>query len=254
MRFVTEHCARFAQKLPSRAVAVKNAEASREASLAGYRQILEQVPAGSIGIDVAAGLGFGTGLLADRSRKIIGLEFSEERLAAAREENAARGNIVWRQKDLNDIGAIFPLYEELVDYVVSLETIEHLFCPDVFLMAIRSSLKPGGLLMLSTPAVQTTDLNPYHVHDFTPDSLFGMFQAAGFEVTGSRLVSNLKPLSWGMKKEDRIMPNIVSKGLLLRNMAGVYAREPGKFLHRVGSLLRYQGFPQDSIYITARKR
>lgn len=44
-----------------------------------------------------------------------------------------------------------PLYPEPFDVVVSLEVVEHLFEPRVYVRRLRQVLRPGGLLVLSTP-------------------------------------------------------------------------------------------------------
>ena len=255
MRFATEYCPRYPRTLLSRSVDLREAAANRAASANEYREILCHIPGGSTGIDAAAGLGIGTGLLAARSRQVIGIEISEERLSAARQENEDRGNIIWLRKDLNEIPGLLPLYSEPVDYVVSLQTIEHLFSPALFLMAARAALKTGGLLIVSAPAVQTTDLNPYHLHDFTPNSLKEMVESAGFSITGLQITSSVQPLSWAnpFKRAGRVMPNIVPRSLLLKNMAEVYWQNPLKFLRRCYSLASDFGFPRGSVRIEARK-
>ena len=253
--YVTEYCARHPQALPSRAIPLREAAACHAASTTEYHGIINFIPPGLVGIDAAAGMGIGTGLLARISRRVIGLEMSPERLAEAGKINAGKTNIIWFQRDLNAVGPDTPLFSQAVDYVVSLQTIEHLFNPRAFLTAIHSTLKNRGVLVLSAPTVQTTDMNPYHLQDFTPGALSELVRSAGFEITGLVSTRSVHPLAWGnpLKKEGRIIPNIIPKSLLLKNMAEVYWRDPRKLLYRLASLAQDRGFPHESTRIVAEK-
>lgn len=76
--------------------------------------------------------------------------------------------------------------------VASFEVVEHLFSPRAFIEACVQNLAPGGLLVLSCPAVSGFDvvvLGPVtetvdfeHLNYFSPKSLGGLLQACGLEV------------------------------------------------------------------------
>jgi 2-polyprenyl-3-methyl-5-hydroxy-6-metoxy-1,4-benzoquinol methylase len=57
--------------------------------------------------------------------------------------------------------------DTLFNTVISLETIEHLEDPVKFVNHISSLLEKGGRIIASAPTVLTTDVNPYHLNDFT---------------------------------------------------------------------------------------
>ena len=114
-------------------------------------------------LDVAAGEGYGTALIAQVASSAIGVEIDAEVVAAARVE-FARPNLRYEQGDARSL----PLGDASVDVVVSFETLEHLLEQQAFLSELRRVLRPGGLLLISTPdrdiySPLGTDPNPFHV-------------------------------------------------------------------------------------------
>src|ERR1700682_6369257 len=118
-------------------------------------------------LDVAAGEGYGTALLAQVARSVIGVEVSTEAVAHA--AAAYRGpNLRFLEGDARSL----PLDDASVDAVVSLETIEHVYEHDQFLAEVRRVLRPGGRFIASSPprAVYSpsgSSANPYHVRELS---------------------------------------------------------------------------------------
>lgn len=98
-------------------------------------------------LDLGCGDGSLTHRLARAGHDAIGLDLPGEGLDAAREaESGAR----FHEGSVYD--ADFPARVGApVDCVVSLEVIEHLLYPRRLLDAARATLRPGGLLVVSTP-------------------------------------------------------------------------------------------------------
>jgi SAM-dependent methyltransferase len=112
-------------------------------------------------LDVASGSGYGTRLLSQQS-DVVGLEVDEGQASRSR----SRGLDV-RTASVPP----FDLPDGSFDAVVSFETIEHVDDDSGFVSEIRRVLKPGGLLLLSTPnkALSSPDgppSNPYHVREY----------------------------------------------------------------------------------------
>lgn len=134
-------------------------------------------------LDVASGTGIGTHLLFKCGAKVcIGIELDHASVRQAASAysvcNFARGDAM--QLCVGD---------EVVDVVVSFETIEHLPDPAQFLKECRRVLRPGGLLICSTPDRTVYGWgwrNPYHVYEMSREEfrdlvedLFGNCQLYG---------------------------------------------------------------------------
>jgi len=127
-------------------------------------------------LDVAAGEGYGTALLAQVARSAVGVEIDEDVVIAARAE-FERPNLRFELGDARSL----PLPDASVDVAVTFETLEHLAEHDVFLAELRRVLRPGGLLIISTPdrdaySPAGTLPNPYHVLELTQTEFKALLQ------------------------------------------------------------------------------
>jgi SAM-dependent methyltransferase len=118
-------------------------------------------------LDVASGEGYGSALLAQVARSVIGVELSDDAVAHASTAYVAP-NLRFQQGDARNL----PLADASVDAVVSFETIEHFYEHEQFIAEIRRVLRPGGLLIISSPEPSVysptgSSANPYHVRELT---------------------------------------------------------------------------------------
>lgn len=121
-------------------------------------------------LDIAAGSGYGSYILAGAAKKVYGVEIDEEAVAYAR-RNYARRNIEFKQGSAEAI----PLEDHSVDVVVTFETIEHIEDYRKFMSEIKRVLKPDGFALISTPNdLEFPEGNHFHLHEFTQDELEGM--------------------------------------------------------------------------------
>jgi ubiquinone biosynthesis O-methyltransferase len=97
-------------------------------------------------LDIGCGNGAVTASLAKGGAQVVGIDLSETGIALARQRNP---DLEWRA---------LSVYEDLraqlardFEIVVSLEVVEHLFDPRLFVRRVFEVLKPGGLVVLSTP-------------------------------------------------------------------------------------------------------
>jgi len=119
-------------------------------------------------LDVPCGMGWGTSLIRG-TRKLIGLDLSPEAIAEA---NRRYGNIA--QFRIGDMGKLdYP--EASFDVVSCLEGIEHVPVEvgRKFLAEAERVLRPGGVLLLSSPYCRTMPHsgNAYHIHEYQPDEI-----------------------------------------------------------------------------------
>ncbi len=97
-------------------------------------------------LDVACGTGYGACLLSHIASRVIGADISLASLSFARRQYP-RANLQYVCLDAQK----FPFRESSFDVIISLETVEHLAEPKVFLEECVRVLRPGGVLVLSTP-------------------------------------------------------------------------------------------------------
>ena len=129
--------------------------------------LADRLVAGRAVLDVACGEGYGSALLARSAARVVGVDLCPEtvRHAAAKYR---RDNLSFLAGSCTSL----PLPAASVDVVVSFETIEHIDQHDAMLAEVRRVLRPGGVLLISTPdrdvyTDPSGDRNPYHVRELS---------------------------------------------------------------------------------------
>jgi hypothetical protein len=136
-----------------------------------------ELAAGKTALDIACGEGYGSRLLADSARSVIGVDISLETVAHARRKYAAP-----HLSFLVGSAAAIPLADNAVDLACSFETIEHLAEQEAMLREIRRVLRPEGLLIISSPdkreySDRTGYRNAYHVRELYRDEFLALLGA-----------------------------------------------------------------------------
>ena len=109
-------------------------------------QLARTLTAGRDVLDIACGEGYGADILAATAKSVVGIDISPEAIEHAK--SCYRDpRIFFRVGSATDI----PIPDASVDMVVSFETIEHLEDHDRMMQEFRRVLRPGGLLMISSP-------------------------------------------------------------------------------------------------------
>ncbi len=130
-------------------------------------------------LDVASGEGYGAALLSQVARSVVGVEIAEDTVEHARAAYGAPG-LTFLHGDARRI----PCPDNSFDAVVSFETLEHFYEHGEFMAEVRRVLRPGGLLVISSPERDVYSPaggapNPYHVHELT-HAEFGTLLRASF--------------------------------------------------------------------------
>jgi SAM-dependent methyltransferase len=123
-------------------------------------------------LDVACGEGYGTALLARHAARVTGVDVAPGAIEHARREYAALANVEFVCADCT----LLPLADSSIDVAVSFETIEHIAGQEAFLGELARVLKPGGVLLISSPnKLEYSDkrdfVNPFHVKELYRDDL-----------------------------------------------------------------------------------
>ena len=130
-------------------------------------------------LEAGCGEGYGADLLADVARHVIGLDYDESAVAHVK---ARYPRVEMRHGNLAEL----PLPDGAVDVVVNFQVIEHLWDQAQFVAECLRVLRPGGVLMMSTPNRITfspgrdTPINPFHTRELNAAELTELLVRRGF--------------------------------------------------------------------------
>jgi len=116
-------------------------------------------------LDIASGEGYGTNLLSKTAKKIYGVDIDDLVINNSKKKYQANNiEFIWGSCEC------IPLEDSIIDVVVSFETIEHHDKHHEMMLEIKRVLKPGGLLIMSTPEKMIyteyeSNINQYHIKE-----------------------------------------------------------------------------------------
>jgi len=141
-------------------------------------------------LDIACGEGYGSAMLAERARSVVGVDRAVD-VAAHAARRYGRSHVSFAAGACDNV----PLATASFDLIVCFETIEHVGEHERVLAEFKRVLRPGGVLVLSSPekseysdARQQT--NPFHVKELYADEFRKLVQSEFRHVTvgGQRVV------------------------------------------------------------------
>ncbi len=210
--------------------------------LGRYRFASEYVGCGTL-LDLASGVGYGTRLLADFRTdltKLMGVDLDDGAI------RYAISHYIDPRIEFLTASAFDFLTGKDFWNIVSLETMEHMANPGVFVDAMVKALKPGGMLIASVPITPSMDGNPNHLSDFTERSFRRLGSERGLiEVASLRQRQTFDPWAILCGHERRVQTS-------RQNLLGFYLRNPGKLLARIWSTMRY-GFENRYLTVAWKK-
>ncbi len=112
-------------------------------------------------LDAASGEGYGSNILAQSAKKVIGLDIDEGAINRSKETYKSQSNLSYVQGSIAEL----PIEDNSLDVVVSFETIEHVpeELQQMYLKEIKRVLKPDGFMIMSTPNKEIySDKYDYH--------------------------------------------------------------------------------------------
>ncbi len=132
-------------------------------------------------LEVGCGEGYGTARFASVAAGIVGVDYDARTVAHAAKRYPqawfVRGNL-----------ASLPVRSATLDVVVTLQVIEHVWNHPEFVRECVRALRPGGLLLVTTPNRLTFSpglnepVNPFHTKEFTSAELSALLDDCGLQV------------------------------------------------------------------------
>jgi SAM-dependent methyltransferase len=149
-----------------------------------------EIAAGKSVLDIACGEGYGSAMLAEVARSVVGVDISREAIGHA-SKRYVKSNLEFKVGSCAEIA----LASRSIDLVVSFETIEHHDQHREMFLEIKRVLRPDGVLVISSPdkyeySVAPGYSNPYHVRElyrYELEELLGK-QFKRFAIYGQRIV------------------------------------------------------------------
>lgn len=203
---------------------------------AAYRAVAPMLPTGRL-LELGVGEGYGAALLGHdpaRGRRVVGVDYDPATLrhVARRypEVAAVRGNAV-----------ALPVADARVDAVVSMQLVEHLWDQPAHVAECARVLRPGGVLVLSTPNRLTfspgydpaTDRprNVYHARELSAAELLALVAPAlpGATLYGLHAGARLRALDDAARRR-------YGTDLVEAQLAGPAERWPDGLAAMVGSV------------------
>lgn len=128
---------------------------------------LARFVAGKRVLDLGSGEGYGSAILADFAKSVLGVDVDEDAINHAKDSYRAQSRVSF----LHVAPGRLPFNDEEFDVVICFEVIEHLSKPEDLLPEIARVLKKSGSLVISTPnrrlySDERNYQNEFHLHEF----------------------------------------------------------------------------------------
>ena len=166
-----------------------------------YRFALERVAEKRV-VDLACGTGYGTKLLRTEGHAdfVAGVDICPEAIAYASEKHAdAQVKYI-----VGDVGATC-FDDGNFDVVVSFETLEHVEDDTGLIDEFHRVLKPGGMLICSTPNLWPLEIAPHHVKVYDRASFLTVLSRK-FEVVELKNQNSGTPFEFNREQPRGIVP------------------------------------------------
>lgn len=137
-----------------------------------YKEALKYVKEGDIVLDVGCGVGFGSFILSENAKQVVGVDDSQEAINYAK-RYWLKGNIKYYCKDAFEI-------KNTYNVTAAFEIIEHIRDTEEFFKKLGEITK--DVLVLSVPHASIRVKNKFHWRHFTKEEITKYVTNIGFKV------------------------------------------------------------------------
>jgi len=150
--------------------------------LGRYFYAKDNVDKNSKVLDIACCNGYGTKIISNYCKQIIGIDSNNLYIDIAKQKNS-NSNIEYIVKNID--------YENIdgtFDYIICFETIEHVKYPKLFLQKLSKALNEHGKIFLSVPNSKYElkecgkNKDVYHLHIFEYNEIVDMFEKSNLKL------------------------------------------------------------------------
>lgn len=133
-----------------------------------YRFVLQFITDGDVVIDVPSGSGHGTSILGSTGVNVVGIDVSTEAIEYS-QDMYGYANVFFENADMT-----LPL-PVMANIITCMDGLEHVADGDALIRNFISSLKPGGILIISVPIneerLNKGDVSEFHLVEYTAQSI-----------------------------------------------------------------------------------
>lgn len=123
-------------------------------------------------LEVGCGEGYGTKMISNKVKKIVGLDVDKNLIVYAAEKYSSE-NCIYQYYD----GKKIPFDNNTFDAAISFQVIEHIDDDRNYISEVNRVLKPSGIFILTTPNRLTRlkdgqkPYNKFHIREYSPQQL-----------------------------------------------------------------------------------
>jgi SAM-dependent methyltransferase len=146
-------------------------------------------------IELGSGEGYGIKLLAPLAKRYLAVDKFDTDISGQQ-------NVEFSKQLLPSLTGI---HDNSFDFAVTFQVIEHIQDDKFFIREIHRVLKPGGMLLISTPnRLMSLTRNPWHIREYTSQELANLLKSVFSSVEMKGVYGNEKVMEYHLKNKASV--------------------------------------------------